>query len=184
MRTVAWSVFGRPISGFVFHENGLILQHFERARFEWHPELPPGQDIVLAALGGNYFYQIGEDPNRINKVAPISDLNLSPAETVLSLRTLVFVEKAITLPSDTQKVYVVVQDQSFIPMGGATGILTIDLPGSNDLIYQLTTDTNGFFILHEITLNNLPPNSLIPVTVTISYAGLKDSATTSFRTWR
>ena len=176
--------FGNPISGFEFQQDGLILQHFERARFEWHTELPRGQEIVLAGLGGIYFYRVGEDPNRIPKAAPVSLSILPPVQTALSLRISVFVAKAMTLSSDSQTVYVIVQDQTLSPVSGATGSVTIHVPGSDDLAYPLTTDPNGIAIVDGITFRNLQPNTSIPVVVTITHAGLKDSATTSFRIWR
>lgn len=43
-------ILGFPISE-EFHENGVIVQYFERARFEWHPENEPPWDILLAHLG-------------------------------------------------------------------------------------------------------------------------------------
>jgi hypothetical protein len=42
--------FGYPLSE-SFKENDLEIQWFERARFEWHPNLPPGKRIVLGAIG-------------------------------------------------------------------------------------------------------------------------------------
>jgi hypothetical protein len=174
--------FGNPISAFEFQDDGRILQHFERARLEWHPEQPRGQNILLADLGGIYFYKVGEDPVRITKVAPFNGI-IEP-QTVLGLRTLAFVAKAVTGPNDTQKVYVVVQDQTFSPVSGATGTVTVDLPNSPDLVYPVTTDANGIAIVTGIPLQGLPPGSLIPVTVKMTFGGKTTSATTSFRVWR
>src|SRR5688572_23208725 len=42
--------FGNPISPFEFHEN-LIVQYFEKARFEWRADRPEGQRVVLTDLG-------------------------------------------------------------------------------------------------------------------------------------
>jgi hypothetical protein len=44
------ATFGYPLSE-SFKENDLEIQWFERARFEWHPELPPGKRIVLGTIG-------------------------------------------------------------------------------------------------------------------------------------
>lgn len=44
-------VFGFPISE-EFVENGVVVQYFERARFEWHPGVWPSRyDILLGRLG-------------------------------------------------------------------------------------------------------------------------------------
>lgn len=45
------AIYGMPISE-EFQENGLTVQYFERARFEWHPGSDPGRfDVELARLG-------------------------------------------------------------------------------------------------------------------------------------
>ncbi len=43
-------IFGFPITD-EFIEDGLTVQYFERARMEWHPELPPPNQIQLGPLG-------------------------------------------------------------------------------------------------------------------------------------
>ena len=44
-------VFGYPISE-EFVENGVVVQYFERARFEWHPGSDPSHfDVLLGLLG-------------------------------------------------------------------------------------------------------------------------------------
>jgi len=60
--------FGLPISNIEWHD-GRMVQYFQNARLEYHPEMPMGQWIVLAELGRQYFDQHGEDrallmPNR------------------------------------------------------------------------------------------------------------------------
>jgi hypothetical protein len=44
-------LFGYPISTVFRTDEGLLIQWFERARFELHPELPPGHQILLGRLG-------------------------------------------------------------------------------------------------------------------------------------
>lgn len=44
-------VFGYPISTRHTDENGLEIQWFERARFEYHPELPAPHKVLLGHLG-------------------------------------------------------------------------------------------------------------------------------------
>jgi hypothetical protein len=43
-------LFGQPLTGET-QQDGLIVQWFERARLEWHPDYPPGQQITLGRLG-------------------------------------------------------------------------------------------------------------------------------------
>jgi hypothetical protein len=44
------SVFGYPITD-QFVENGRLVQYFQRARFEWHPENAQGFNVQLGLLG-------------------------------------------------------------------------------------------------------------------------------------
>ena len=54
--------FGNPISGSEFQPGGRLVQYFERARFEWHPELPAGQNVMLADLGGSISMRMRTPP--------------------------------------------------------------------------------------------------------------------------
>jgi hypothetical protein len=44
------AVFGYPISE-PFESGGILVQYFERSRFEYHPELPNGSRVLLTRLG-------------------------------------------------------------------------------------------------------------------------------------
>jgi peptidoglycan-N-acetylglucosamine deacetylase len=46
----ALPILGYPISE-EFTENGVTVQYFERARFEWHPQNDPPWDVLLAHFG-------------------------------------------------------------------------------------------------------------------------------------
>lgn len=174
--------FGNPISAFEFLPDGRLVQHFERARFEWHPELPAGQNVVLTDLGQQYFNAIHEDPVRLNTTQPLSpDIVTRPP--LESLHAMAFAWKAVTLPVDVQKIYVVVQDQALSPVQGATGIATLHLADGQDLSYPLLTDTNGLAALPEVKFSGQVPGDLIRVDVAISYQGLISNTTTSFRIW-
>lgn len=43
-------LFGAPLTGEIVQPD-LTVQYFERARLEWHPDWPPGQQIALGRLG-------------------------------------------------------------------------------------------------------------------------------------
>ncbi|GEM_PF-6190581 len=47
------ATFGYPITEQLV-ENGLTVQYFQRARFEWHPENPDGYRVQLGLLGDEY----------------------------------------------------------------------------------------------------------------------------------
>lgn len=176
--------FGHPVSPFEFQEDGCITQTFEGARLEWHPELQRGENIRLADLGSIYFYQVGEDPARLQKPLPLSGAMQLPSQTIISLKAMVFVLKAVTRTNDIQKVFVVVQDQTLTPVGGASGTVTVNLPGQPALVYPVTTDAKGVAVVPEISFMDIPSGTLVQIRVSMVYGALSSSATTSFRVWR
>jgi hypothetical protein len=173
--------FGSPISAFEFQPDGRLVQYFERARFEWHPEFAPGQNVLLADLGRIYFNGY-EDPGWLNAALPLDNIPLLSV-LPLSLRARAFVARAVTLPDDTQEIYVVVQDQALAPVSGATGRVTVHLPTGQDLSYPVTTDANGLGVVASVAYAGQLVGSLVTVSVQMSYQGLSAETTTSFRIW-
>jgi hypothetical protein len=45
------TLYGFPITEQFNRRDGLLVQYFQRARFEYHPELPDGQRVVLTDIG-------------------------------------------------------------------------------------------------------------------------------------
>lgn len=72
--------FGKPISPFEYHDSTLV-QYFEKARFEWKPSMPEGQQVALTDLGRIYFDRAGEDPALL---APLPPFGNTPAPTPVS----------------------------------------------------------------------------------------------------
>lgn len=48
-------IYGYPITERMTSKDGLIVQYFQRARFELHPEAPAGQQVQLTPLGGQMY---------------------------------------------------------------------------------------------------------------------------------
>ncbi len=68
-------VFGFPLSEEfpeVNQQDGreYLVQYFERARFEWHPDLPPAHQVQLGHLGRQYLHE--ERPAPPDVLAPVS----------------------------------------------------------------------------------------------------------------
>ncbi len=170
------AVFGWPISNFENY-NGRIAQYFEKARFEWHPEFPSGQRVVLGDLGSEYFYTIKENPARLR---PLVGSNIPLV--VLNLRTRAFAERPVTRLNDTQTIYVIVQDQNNSPLQGAVVYITVQLPSGTEGRYILpATDSRG------ITSISFPFQSqsagLAQVLANVNYQNLSQETTTSYLVW-
>ena len=54
------ALFGYPITELI-HENDRLVQYFERAVFEWHPQFPNGQRVQLRRIGEVYLQTDGLD---------------------------------------------------------------------------------------------------------------------------
>ncbi|MBX3035683.1 MAG: hypothetical protein KF758_02110 [Anaerolineales bacterium] len=171
------SQFGYPISGFEYHENKLV-QYFEKARLEWQPWMLEGQRVVVSDLGRIYFDRLGEDPALL---APASPLDNAPI-IVTSLQVRAFAWKAVTLASDNQLFFVIVQDQNGAPVANANCTAVVHWPnGINDSTI-IATNTTGIGII-SLQFQNQPYGSLIYVDVNCSLNSLSGTTTTSFRIW-
>lgn len=169
--------FGNPISPFEFHEN-LIVQYFERARFEWRADRPEGQRVVLTDLGRVYFDQLGENPAHLKPVTPL-DATINP---ILSIKVRAFVSKSVTPASGQQTVYVIVQSQTAQAVANATGKATIRWPDGRTEEYFFTTNGSG---LGTVTFNfaDQKLGDLITIDVVVAYVGMAGVTRTSFRIW-
>lgn len=173
------TIFGKPKSGFEFY-NGRIVQYFERARFDWFPELPAGQKVVLAELGRVYFDLVPESPSLL---APYQKDQNPTTGSVLALKTKAFTWKAVTQANDTQSVYVVVQDQTLRPVPGAMAIITIFWPVGTSESVSKTTNDYGVAI-YQFDVKGQPYGSVITIQAEVLYQGLTNKTVTSFRVWQ
>ena len=169
--------FGNPISPFEFHEN-LIVQYFEKARFEWRADRPEDQRVVLTDLGRLYFDQLGEDPAQLKPVQPLD----ATINAVLSIKVRAFVLKPLTRSSGQQTVYVIVQNQTFQAVSNATGKVTISWPDGRTEDYFFVTNSAG---LGTVTFNfaDQKQGELVPIDIAVVYQGLAGTTRTSFRIW-
>lgn len=169
--------FGMPISSFEFHEN-LIVQYFEKARFEWRADRPEGQRVVLTDLGRLYFDRLGEDQAQLRPIRPL-DATIS---SILSIHARAFVKNAITQSYGQQSVYVIVQSQTNQPIANANGMATIHFTDNHAEEYFFTTNSSG---LGSFTFNfeNQAAGKQVPIEIIVTYQGLAARTTTSFRIW-
>ncbi len=169
--------FGNPISFFEY-ENGVIVQSFEGARFEWRADLNTDDWVVITDLGRLYFDQQKEDPAQL-KPAPPPDATIRP---ILSLETRAFVLKAVTLKSGTQSVYVIVKDQTAQAVSNATVTAVAHLSDGKDQGFTFFTNAAGI-AQASFNFSDQKPGELITIDITVSYQDTSSKTTTSFRIW-
>jgi hypothetical protein len=169
--------FGYPISDFENH-NDRIVQYFQRARFEWHPEFPNGQRVTLTNLGRQYFDARKEERQRLN---PVNDSNnLLP--TILNLQVRAFTRSAVTSTSGSQSIFVIVQDQTNTPVPNAQVVVITSMPSGEQGRYILPlTDERG---ISEYTFNFKSDKlGVAKIWVVATYGNLQQQTVTSFRIW-
>lgn len=169
--------FGYPISGFEYHEDK-IVQYFERARLEWQPWRPDGNRVIISDLGRAYFDQLGEDPVWL---LPVSSLDNAP-RVITEVRVRAFVLKAVTLPTDNQSFFVIVQDQNLQTVPGASCLAVVYWPNGSKDSTALDSDENGVGVI-SLAFSNQPYGSLIYTEISCSFNGLTGKTITSFRIW-
>lgn len=169
--------FGNPISPFE-SADGLIVQYFEGARFEWRADRGAEKWVVISDLGRLYFDQQKEDPAQLRPVQPL-DATIKP---VLSVRPRAFVLKAVTLKDGSQTIYVIVQDQTSLAIENASVRATVHFANGQMQEFTFTTDERG---IGQVTFNfsDQKPGELITIDISVDYQGLKGSTATSFRIW-
>lgn len=168
---------GYPISNFEFHD-GRIVQYFQRARLEWHPDFPPNQRVILSDLGSLYFHTIGENPSYL---LPIQNDNIP--QPVLDLTLRAFPQSAVLPQEGNQTIYVIVQDQNLLPVSGAMVTLKLTLPSgrSQNIIIPEATNQEG---ITKYSFNySGEPTGLAKVVLSAAYNRLQKQTVTSFRIW-
>jgi hypothetical protein len=170
--------FGYPISNFEIY-NGWIVQYFQRARFEWHPELPPGERVVLADLGREYFDTMGENPTRLKAVN-----NSNIPQLVLSLQVRAFPARAVLSRAGTQTITVIVQDQKRLAVPNAQISMIVQLPSGKTIPIK----DPGFTDDHGIIQVTFPYDDTDVGTAVIYVTAVynndfQQQTLTSFRLW-
>jgi hypothetical protein len=168
--------FGYPISEIELRSDRMI-QCFQIACFEWHPELPSGHRVTLMDLGRLYFEARKENPRELLS----GDDDFIP-KTILGLQVRAFPEKAVLSKNSQQILHVIVQDQNLQPISGAqVEFIVHTKDGDEESHFMPATDKNG------ITTLSFPINQegfgIVQIFVSASYDGFEQQTRTSFRLW-
>jgi hypothetical protein len=171
--------FGYPISNFEVHE-GWIVQYFQRARFEWHPENPAGNRVTISNLGTRYFYFVGEDTKLLRPARNLSDAIIKPP--TVDIKTRAFAASAVTSTSGSQVLYVIVQDQNRNPVENASINFEVVFPDGTILPYHMDfTDENGI-TSQRFAINGQDPG-FVEIKITATYRTMQSQTKTSFQIW-
>jgi hypothetical protein len=168
--------FGYPITNFE-SQNGRIVQYFQRARFEWRPDLPPGQRVTLGDLGVEYFQAAGEEARLL---LPNIEDNLP--QSIVQLQVSAFPAQAVMPFQGTQTVYVVVQDQNLRPVANVALELQLRLPSGATGTYSLPPSDENGLSQASFTVEARSPG-VAEVEVSARFDSFQEETLTSFRIW-
>ena len=168
--------FGYPISDIELRSERMV-QCFQMACFEWHPELPSGQRVTLLDLGRLYFEARKENPKEL-----LPDRENYIPKTTLKLQVRAFPEMAVVSSNNQQTIHVIVQDQNLLPIANAQVTLTVHSKNGDEESYTMPeTDINGLTSLkYSVEQKGF---GIVKVTVTVNYDIFEVQTRTSYRLW-
>jgi hypothetical protein len=191
-------VFGYPITEFLI-EGGRIVQYFQRACLEWHPETPHPYKVQLGLLGEVDLNQkLDEkrlDPTLLDPQSPpaimpspspsatsASDVPPTSLPSVTAIDVTASVKYAITGREGYQTVYVYVTDQRGRGLPGAQVSFVAHYTNGDRDFSAPPTDTTGY-TRHTFSVGDPLPGYIIVIDVTVAYGGLTAATQTSFLPW-
>lgn len=171
--------FGYPITEFTV-ENGYVVQYFQRARLEWHPEKPEGQRVQVAPLGLIYYRWARLDIIRLTTKNNPANINSLQAPTVIQARASVFL--ASPAAGDTQVVFVNVTNQLNVPVGGAAVTLIVHYP-DRDETFQLPPTSASGTSFQTFVVPSVAAGTIVSMDFIIAHSGIFGDTRTSYMIW-
>lgn len=168
--------FGYPISNFEIHGD-LLVQYFQLARFEWHPESKNSQPVRISNFGREYFDVMGEDPHLL-----LPHLKDTTLQMVMGISVQAFPGTPVVPLEGYQKLYVIVQDQNRQAIAGAKVSVTVIYPDKSPESFPLTETNAAGITTAEIQYRTTKP-APITLVVDVTYDNFHKTTRTSFRTW-
>jgi len=136
-------VFGYPITEPLV-EGGRIVQYFQRARMEWHPERPRGDRVVVGALGQAYIQKFGvPEAYRKPQPPPAQPRPFTEEQKNPEIRAYAFVKYPVTGRDGYQTVFLYVTDASRRPLRGVTATVKVHFPSGTSTYKMEATDQRG-----------------------------------------
>ena len=193
-------IFGYPITEFLV-ERGRIVQYFQRACLEWHPENPHPYKVQLGLMGEiDTNQKLAEkklDPTLLDPQPPPAILasptasipaisaptaTPTPLPSVTAIDVSASVKYAITGREGYQTVYMYVSDQRGRGLPGAQISFVAHYTTEDRVFSTPPTDTTGY-TYHTFSVGNPLPGYIIVIDITATYGSLSDTTQTSFLPW-
>jgi len=170
--------FGSPITEMVV-ENGRIVQYFQRARLEWHPDNPRILRVQLGRLGEIFLDQF---PPPQEALDPSSSGSRIVLPEVTSLNVTASVSHPFAGQNQLQMLYVFVYDQTGTQLFGAKVSAVIHFPDGDRQITLTETNESGLS-WQSFNVGQVPVGETVSVEVRVSYVGVEGTTQTSFLVW-
>jgi hypothetical protein len=171
--------FGYPISNYA-KEGDQYVQYFEKARFEFHPELDQDAWVRLTDIGRIQFDQSQRNPALLTSVRNEGNI---PSQ-VTSLQLNAYVSDPVTKANNEEGITVVVSDQYYRPITGALGSARVIFSDSKVETYDLpATDNSGVSMIQGINVGEAPAGQVVEIEISVTYNDLQSTTTTWFRVW-
>ncbi len=171
--------FGYPITEMMV-ENGRIVQYFERARLEWHPDNPPGLRVQLGRLGEIYLDRFLPSSEERDPESGSSQRILPPPVTALQVAP--SVSHSYAGQNQPQALYVFVYDQVGVPLAGAQVQAVIHLPdGDREIAMNATNELGLSWQVFEV--GPVPVGEKVVVDVVVRYGRVEGRTQVSFLIW-
>lgn len=170
-------LLGDPIAEMEQDAQGRFQQCFRSGCLEWRPENPSGQRVIPQELGTlAYSQSYGLTDGGAVGSAPVA----APQSTTLQAHA--FVSQALIPGGSPQSLYVVVQDQNFNPVEGASVAVTVHYPNNRYDARITPSDANGISQTN-FDVGFYPFKEIVRVDITVEKDGLTAKTATWFRIW-
>jgi hypothetical protein len=170
-------VLGYPVSEFVI-ERDRIVQSFEHAKLEWHPENPVKQKVQLANLGVVAF-KVSD--NLATLLDPQTPGNRP--HTITRINSRASLKWPVTGRTGDQTIYVVVVDQQNRPVGNAIIKIVVHLPGG-DTVYTLPRTSDSGKTQLTFPFAEAKEGEYVKIDVSAEYNNLNVQTRISFLPWK
>lgn len=165
-------VFGYPITEFKI-ENERIVQVFQRARMQWHPELAPGQKVQLTMLGSLAF-DLHKLDSKLKQPAVI--------RSVTRLNVRASVGDSVSQRSGIQPIYIFVTDQHGKALESVLVTAVVHFASGNQSFTFPYTNARGMTQI-DIPFGQSKAGSQVSIDITATYRNLIQQTRTSFLPW-